>query len=147
MHAAEDITERLEDIHDLDGVIVKIAEEYLGLGADQHRDALAESPDLLTERPNCPAQMEDIPLDPMYLRDIGRSRINQEPLVYFLDPVADPFNHLEVLIHHGVHQGIGEIIGVHQAEATFGGNDSLPDLTEHITPALLEGDHEIVSKN
>src|SRR5690606_15060337 len=62
-----------------------------------------------------------------------------------LDLLTEELQHLEIMIHHRIQQGISQVVGTHEANAPPCPYP-LPHPLEDVTRPLLEGQYEVRSE-
>ena len=105
--------------------------------ADQHVERLALGPDR-------PAEVEQIPLHRVHLRDGVALGLQQDPVFQHFQPLTVLFEHREVMVDHGVDQGVGQVAwpGVAQPGHRFA--NPLADRFKAVPPGpLLERDDKV----
>src|SRR5690606_31738059 len=95
-----------QHLHDLVGALADIGQVQVQQAAEQ-----------LAQRPDGFAQQQHLALVVVDLRQGVRSGTGDDLVFQFLHPLAQVFEHFEVMVHHRVQQCIGQIVAAHEADA------------------------------
>ena len=136
-----------DDINNLRDVLVTVSQLNTCGFADQTVFLMHQVAEDLALRPCSPSHFEKNPLVMKeVLEDIPAGMLHES----FLDDlglIADHLQNREVMIHHGVKQGIGEEVGSEFPDQGSLHMQAFADLLERITPLLLlESDDMVFAK-
>ena len=69
--------------------------------------------------------------------------VREHLFLEFLYPLPVLFEDNEVVVHHPVHEGVGQVVAPHLPDPALCGAYSIPHRIEHVTFAFLERNHEV----